>query len=417
VKILAIGALMTSVAFADAVTDWNAIMRNTIASQNALAQARFAAITHLAVFEAVNAISKEYKPYIGEINPQPGASPDAAAVAAAHRVLKTYFPASGASLDADRDRSLAAIPEGASKTEGIAVGEAAAAAMIARRSNDGSASVKPYTPINGVGFWQPTPPAFAPAAFLHWGKVAPFGLNRPEQFRPPPPPALTSRQYARDYNEVKNVGGVLSLERLQDRADVARYASLTSPALLWNSVAVQLATAQRTSLTENARTFALLNAAIADAAVAVFEAKYHYNLWRPVTAIWAGESDGNPRTAADAGFNTFIATPPYPDYPSGFGGLSNAASYVLERTFGSGRHLIALSLPTLPGVTLEYKRLREITDDIADARVYGGIHFRFAQEAAEVLGRRVGQYIMTTHLRCAGANGTCEDFAEASAGQ
>jgi hypothetical protein len=151
--------------------------------------------------------------------------------------------------------------------------------------------------------------------------------------------------------------------------------------------------------------------AIADAAIAVFEAKYHYNTWRPVTAIWAGAADDNPATQADLGFATLITTPPYPSYPSGFGGLSNAGSYVLERTFGSGRHVIALSHPTLAGVTLEYKRLREITDDIADARVYGGIHFRFDQDAAEVLGRDVARYVMATQLRCAG-DAACEDFAE-----
>ena len=236
-------------------------------------------------------------------------------------------------------------------------------------------------------------------------------MTRPDQFRSKPPPKLTSRQYTRDFNEVKSVGATLSTERPQDRTDIARYASLTNPVPLWNSVAVQLSNEQGDSLAENARTFALLNMAIADASIAVFDAKYHYNFWRPITAIRAADTDGNPETESDPAFTTLIPTPPYPDYPSGFGGLSNAASYVLERTFGNGGHSIVLSLPDLPGVTLHYTRVRQITDDIADARVYAGIHFRFAQDEAEALGRRVAQYLQTTYLRCAGG-ATCEDYAE-----
>lgn len=413
-KMCFMGVLLASTLFGDAVTDWNAIMRAAVSTQSPPAQARFAAITHLAMFEAVNAITKDYKPYLGEINPHSGASPDAAAIAAAHRVLRTYFPDRGASLDSDREISLAKVPDGSSKNEGITIGEGAAAVIMARRANDGSGSVMPYTPLTGVGLWQPTPPAFAAGTLLHWGKVTPFVLSRPEQFRSPPPPKLTSRQYARDYNEVKSVGSAMSSERLQDRTDIARYASLTSPVPMWNSVAVQLALKQGASLAENARTFALLNMSMTDAAIAVFEAKYYYHFWRPVTAIRAGESDGNPSTEADPNFNTLIVTPPYPSYPSGFGTLSNAASYILERTFGNGRHAITLSLPALPNVTLEYKRLRQITDDISDARVYGGIHFRFEQEEAEALGRRVAHHILTNSLRCAGAP-ACEDYAEISA--
>jgi hypothetical protein len=416
VKRCSIAVLMVSTAFADAVTDWNAIMLDTISAQPPVYQARFAAITHLAVFEAVNAITKDYKPYLGEINPVSGASPEAAAVGAAYRVLRNYFAERAASLDSARDQSLARIPDSSSKYEGIAVGERAAAAMIARRSNDGSGAVLPYTPLNGVGLWQPTPPTFAAGSFLHWAKVSPFSMIRPSQFRPKPPPKLTSRQYTRDFNEVKDVGGTLSTQRLQDRTDIARYASLTNPVPLWNTVAVQLSRAQGVSLSENARTFALLNMAMTDASIAVFDAKYYYNFWRPITAIRSADTDGNVNTEPDPTFTTLIPTPAYPDYPSGFGTLSNAASYVLERTFGNGRHLIMLSLPTLPGVTLEYKRLRQMTDDISDARVYAGIHFRFAQEEAEALGRRVAQYIQTNYLRCAGGT-ACEDYAEAEDAQ
>ena len=410
-RVFLLGVLLMRAAFADVVTDWNEIMRVTVIAEGPPTQARFAAITQLAVFEAVNAITQDYKPYVGSITAAQGASPEAAVVAAAHQVLTNYFPGSAANLDANRARSLALIPDGPSKTAGIAVGQAAAAAMIARRANDGSGTPIPYTPLSGVGLWQPTPPALVAGAFLHWGRVTPFGILRGDQFRSKRPPKLTSSEYRRDYNEVKAVGGVLSTARPDDRADVARYAASTSPVQLWNPVGVQLSAAQRLSLSENARMFALLNMAICDASIAVFEAKYFYHFWRPVTAIRAGDTDGNPRTDLDPAFTPFIATPAYPSYPSGHGSLSNAARYVLEGIFGGGRHSITLSNPALAGVTLQYTKLRHITDDIADARVYGGIHFRFEQDEAEVLGRRVARFVLKHNLRCVRAD-ACEDSDE-----
>ena len=283
--------------------------------------------------------------------------------------------------------------------------------MLAKRANDGSATAISYTPMNGIGFWQPTPPNLPAGAFQHWGKITPFGLARPDQFRSPPPPPLTSAEYRRDYNEVKLMGGSHSSERPVDRTNMARFAAMTSPVMLCNSIAVQLATAQMPSLSENARTFALLNMAIADATIAVFDSKYFYHLWRPVTAIRAGNMDPNPKTEGDPTFNTLITTPPYPAYPSGYGGLAAAGRYILERAFGSTQHVIKLSLPTLPGVMLEYTKIRDLTDDIADARVYAGIHFRFDQNEAEVLGLNVAQYVKQNNLRCARED-QCEDSDE-----
>jgi hypothetical protein len=409
-KTFVLGALLAQVALADAVTDWNGILRSATSAEAPQAQSRFAAITHLAVFEAVNAITGDYEPYLRTVNAASGASPEAAAIAAAHQVLRNYFPAQADTLDADRARSLAAIQDSPAKTAGIAVGQAAAAAMIAQRANDGSATPIPYTPLTGIGFWQPTPPAFAAATFLHWGRMTPFGIARADQFRPKPPPALTSNRYRRDYNEVKHIGDTLSNidTRPQDRIDVVRFVAMTSPTQIWNAVAIQLSEAAGLSLAENARLFALLNMAIADAAIAVFEAKFVYNLWRPVTAIRAGDIDGNAGTEPDPAFNAFIATPPYPAYPSGAGGLGNAGRSMVERIFGRGRHPVTLSNPALDGVTLQYTNLRHITDDTADARIYGGIHFRFDQEASEVLGERVAAYVLRNNLRCA-RRGACDD--------
>jgi hypothetical protein len=405
-QLLFASSLSIGVVLADQVTDWNAIMLERTAAENSQTQARFAAITHLAVFEAVNAIGGGYEPYLRSTRAaDPSASPQAAAIAAAHGVLKNYFPSAAATLDGERARSLASIPDGASKTSGIAAGEAAAGAVIALRANDGASATMTYTPVPGAGVYQPTPPAFAAATLVHWGRVTPFGLARNDQFRPGPPPGMRSAEYRRDYDEVKSVGGVNSTTRPDDRADLARFASRAGPVAVWNSVAKQVSEEAPASLAANARLFALVNMAMCDAGIAVFEAKYFYRYWRPVTAIRDGDSDGNPRTEPDRTYTPFIATPAYPSYPSGQGGLSNAARSMIEELFGRGRHGVTLESPALPGLTLRYTKLRHITDDIADARVYGGLHFRFEQDVAETLGERVARYLLRNHLRCVREDG------------
>lgn len=398
---------------ADAVTEWNEIMLAAIASQNSFAQARSAAITQLAVFESVNAISGDYTPYLGS-NTTPGsASKEAAAIAAAHRVLRNYFPNDATRLDSERVRSLAAIPDSAAKAAGITVGEATADKVIALRTDDGSQTPMEYTSWNLPGYWQPTPPAFAPATLLHWGKVKPFGILSPYQFPVKPPPALTSARYRRDYNEVKQVGNAMSTARPEDRSDIARFVAMTSPVQVWNRVAVQLIAQNGGSLTGNARTLALLNMAISDSSVTVFAVKYFYQTWRPVTAIRAGDTDGNPGTEPDAAFTPLIATPSFPGYPSAHASGSNAARYVLERLFGRGRHEITLSNAALPGVTLRYTKLQQISDDIDDGRVYSGIHFRFDQEEGGYLGQRVGRCVMNHHFRCSRPEICDDDGADA----
>jgi hypothetical protein len=386
---------------ADVVSDWNAILLATVAAQNPFAQARYAAITHLAIFEAVNAIDRRYQPYLGTVTAPPGASAEAAAVAAAHRVLATYFPANAAALDAARVASLAAIPNGWAKDAGIAIGEAAAIAMIAARADDGSAPAEFYVPSSSEpGEWQLTP-SCPPAGgvLLHWRNLTPFGIARGDRFRSAPPPVLSGHRYARAYREVKDVGSADSLMRPQDKADLARFYAAVPAALVWNPAIRQVAAAQGRSLPENARAFALLNMAMSDAAIAVFDTKYHYTFWRPETAIRAGDTDGNPKTEPDPGFMPFIVTPCFPSYGSAHASLGGAARAVAERVFGEDGHAITLSTPALPGIVLEYASFEEIGDDIDDARVYGGIHFRFDQTAGVKQGRRVGTSIVTHHLR------------------
>jgi PAP2 superfamily len=381
----------------DVVQDWNAIMQDTVSSQPPFPQARLAAITQLAVFEAVNAITRQYKPYLGTVKGDSGASPEAAAIAAAHAALKNYFPASAASLDALEVSSLAAIPNGPAKTAGIDIGEAAAAAMIAARANDGSAPPAFFLPTSSEpGQWQLTPGCTAAGgAFFHWQNVTPFGIPSASQFHLDPPPPLNSERYTRAFNEVKEVGDINSTARPQDRTNVAVFYASITPVRVFNGAARQISAAQGKSLAENARDFALINMAIADAAVATFYTKYLYKFWRPETAIHNAGADGNDRTQPDAAFMPLIVTPCFPGYPSAHGTLSNAARAIMEQVYGDGPFSITLMAA---GMTLNYTSLTQITDDISDARVYGGIHFRTDQDAGEALGGRISQYIYTHNL-------------------
>ena len=392
---------------ADAVLDWNEIAVNTAVAngQNPFDLSRVAAITQLAVFEAVDAITGDYKPYLGTITAPPGASADAAAIQAAYRVLSTYYPASASTLDAARANSLALIPNGQAKDDGIATGDAAAMAMILLRANDGSSPAQFKTPGPPVpGEWQATPSCpivngIAVGTFFQWQNVTPFGIPSAGEFLLDPPPALTSNGYAKAYIEVMTVGSLTSTERPPDRADVVHFYAVTSSTLVFDQAARQVAVAQGRSLSENARALALINMAINDSFVASFLNKYHYNFWRPETAIRAGDTDGNPKTDADPTFLPFIPTPCFPSYPSNHASGSNGGAEVMRRLYGEGGHSITLSNPAIPTIVLHYTTFKQITDDVDDARVYGGIHFRFDQVAGGRLGRAVATSVYKNNLR------------------
>src|SRR5580658_5106619 len=272
----------SAVAKADVVLDWNVIAVNTAITngQNPFAHPRYAAIVQLAVFESVNAITGEYHPYLGTIVAPPGACPEAAAIQAAYRVLSTYFPASASTLDAERTNSLASLPDGQAKTDGIATGEAAALAMIALRANDGSSPPQfkiPGPPVPGE--WQATPSCpivngIAVGVGFQWQNVTPFGIRSASDFPLDPPPALASRAYAKAYNEVMTVGGIDSTERPQDRANVALFYAAASPTQVFNQAVQQVAQERWHSLSENAQALALMNMAVNDSLVAAFLNKY-----------------------------------------------------------------------------------------------------------------------------------------------
>jgi hypothetical protein len=399
-----IGAMLltlsiSAAAGADVVLDWNAIAVRTMtapppaAPVTPFAQARFMAIAQVAVFEAVNTIVGGHQSYTNSVTAPRGASVEAAAVTAAYRVLITYFPAAAPALNAARAASLAALPD-AGKVAGIAVGEKAAEALIQLRANDGAAVVDPYVPSTAnPGDWRGTPtPAGAPpctaGAFQQWARLTPFAIGDPDDFVPPPPPTLDSNRYAKDFNEVKEFGGATSTARSQERSDNARFYAASSPSQLLNQAARQLSLSQGDSLPRNAWGLAVLNMAINDSLIASFRSKYLYTFWRPVTAIQNADTDGNRKTEADSAFLPYITTPCFPSYPSNHASGSNGGLEVLRRLYGAGGHELTLSNATL-GMTRNYHTLKQIANDVDDARVLGGIHFRFDQEAGADLGRAV----------------------------
>jgi PAP2 superfamily len=393
-------------ATADVVSDWNTIAVNTAVTnqQSPFAQARYAAIVQLAVFEAVNSITGEYKPYLGTITAPPGALPEAAAIEAAYVVLTTYFPASASALLTARNTSLGQIADGQPKVDGIATGDAAAAVMIALRTNDGSSPPQFKVPGPAVpGEWQATPSCpvvngVAVGVAFQWQNITPFGISRASDFLLDPPPALTSNEYAKTYNDVMTVGDINSTERPQDRSNVALFYAASSPTQVFNQAAQQVAQRKGGSLTDNARALALVNMAISDSLVASFLNKYHYNFWRPETAIHSGDQDDNPKTELDTNYAPFILTPCFPSYPSNHGSAGNGAAEVLRRLYGESGHSITISNPAVPSIVLQYTSFQQITDDISDARVYGGIHFRTDQDAGARLGRAVGTAVYKNNL-------------------
>jgi hypothetical protein len=397
---------------ADVALEWNELTTRTLVTQgqSPFAQARLAAIVQLAVFEAVNAVTGDYEPYIGIVAPV-NTSADAAAITAAYRVLETYFPTAPLIDDAFA-AGLAAIPNGTAKTNGIDVGERAAAAMILRRASDPtSPTISPVgTPEAGVWQVTPAPGCLATAtggSFYNWRDIPPFGVPDVAAFIPGPPPGLASSAFTKDYNEVKAVGGAGSTQRPADRADVARFYATTSPTWALNLAVRQLAAASpHTSLSENARALALLNMASSDALVTSFATKYTYNFWRPVTAIRSLDDFGNTKIEPDTAFAPYVPTPCFPSYPSNHASGTSGGAEIVRRIYGASGHDITMTNPLNAGVasmTLHYSSIDDICSDVDDARVYGGIHFRFDQDAGNVLGRQIATEVYKNNLRKAHA--------------
>jgi len=382
------------------VLDWNqtAIKVTQAASAPSTSQYRALAITHAAIFDAVNAIDRRYTTYAVDIKAPAGASIEAAAAAAGHGVLTRLYPSQQADIDKALAATLEKIPEGQAKTDGINIGKQIAEKLVALRSQDGSDAKVDYKPGTGVGVWQPTPPKFATALAPHWGKVTPFTFKSLNQFKIPDPPAVNSATYIKDLNEVKSIGAKNSTTRSADQTATAIFWTASTP-VIWNEVARAAATARGNSITDNARLFALLNIAGSDAYVAGYAVKYKYNLWRPVTAIRNANAIGNPAISADPNWEPLLITPAHPDYISGHCVSSDAPKRVLQRFFGDDKVKVSLTSPPNVGVTRSYSSFSEIAKEVGNARVWGGIHTRTADVQGGALGNQIGDYAFDNFLR------------------
>jgi hypothetical protein len=376
------------------VTDWNQIALATQAvipgAIRTPPAARALAMMHLAIFDSVNAIDRKFTPYAVEDLADSGASPEAAAVAAAHAVLVSLYPSRQADLDLAYSNSLAAIADGSAKTEGISVGESVAAVIVALRSSDGSAVTLPYTQPPGPGVYQPDPTAL----FVAWGKVTPFALNRGSQFRAEGPPALSSAAYATDYNEVKSLGATNSTQRTADQTEVALF-WMPNIQIIFNNIAGIAADAHHNSLSDNARLFALLNMAGADTAIAAFDTKYTYNFWRPREAIHAGDTDGNGQTTADSAWTPLAYIGIHPDYVSQHAAYGGAGATVLASFFGSDDFSFTMTTSTAPGgVFRAYTSFSQAAEENMNSRVWLGVHFRTACRHGVNQGKQVANYVV-----------------------
>lgn len=390
---------------ADVVTDWNTAALSAIRNNRTAPprSARALAMMHVAMCDAVNCISRTYEAYVVHSAVPASASQEAAANAAAHRVLRALFPTDAPAFDALHAANLDAIPNGPQKNSGEAWGECVGDQILAWRANDGADAMVPPPAGTGPGSWVPTPPGFAPYLLPQWALVTPFAMTSSSQFRPPGPPALDSAEWAAHYNEVKALGAAVGSARTPEQTEIALFwadgAGTETPPGHWNHIAQDVAAARGNTVEQNVRLFALLNMALADAAICAWDAKYTFNFWRPVTAIRAGDTDGNPATEPDPAWSSLIATPPFPDYVSGHSTFSGAAATVLAMFYGTDDIAFTTGSDFLPGVLRSFNSFSAAALEAADSRLYGGIHFRSANEDGLVSGGALGEWTFRQYLQ------------------
>jgi len=391
----------------DVVLRWNRALEDTVRTPGqqpaTIVAARSYAMMHGAMYDAVNSIDDSYEPYLIAVPGTKNASIEAAAAQAAYDVLVALFPTRESIFQAELQASMAGVSL-YRRAQGIMVGHQAAAAMLAARANDGwMATPTPYVLPLTPGNWQPTPTAFAAAAFTHYPNVTPFALTSGTQFLPPPPPSLSSLEYAAALNEVKAIGSATSATRTADQTEAARaWGSIGNPtgvAVFWNYIARSLAIARGTTTVENARLFAMINMAHHDALQTSFTSKFQYGLWRPVTAIRRADEDGNAATDADPTWLPLIPTPPYPTYAGNMASIGMANASVLALVLGRDDLGTTYTFPNPTNATRSWASLAAIADEATKSREWGGIHFRFDSVAGQSIGLNTGNYIFTRFMR------------------
>jgi len=387
------------------IADWNATAVATIATDAGKGNAEgllWFSFVHAAVYNAVVGITRCYELYEWDNLGPRGAYPEAAAATAAHRVLLKYFPASQARLDSDLAASLAQIPDDRARRQGVRYGERAAGRIIKLRSNDGRFADISFDVPLAPGVWRPTPPGFAPFFDPWLSQVQPLMLKSPSQFRPGPQPKMTSKTYEKEFEEVRDYGVKTGSSRTPTQTETALFFSDTGIVPLQASLR-DLVTRRNLDISRSARLFAAVDMSVADGIIAIWDAKFHYGFWRPVTAIQLANDDGNPETDAVSGWDPLVITPPYPDYPSGLTATVGALSRVLSREFGHSRvdlniTSVAAGLPG-PPITRHYEFAAELNQDVIDARVWSGIHFRTADVVGSAMGRKVANWALDHYFK------------------
>ena len=379
-------------ASADVITDWNenAIGFGVLHNIGPPPAERIIAMTQVAMFDAVNSIERRYQPYLVQLQAAPATSKEAAASAAAGAVLVNLFPNAAEDVRSMTASYLITLPDGAAKSRGLKLGEAIAAAILEARSNDGSDAPEAYRPKTKAGVYIPTPITVGST----WPNLKPFALKSPSQFRPEPPIALTSAEWAADYNEIKDLGARDSAKRSARQAEDARFWLMTGPQST-DPIVRQLVVAKKMSLIDCARSMALASVALADAYIAGMDAKYHYEFWRPITAIRNGDIDDNPATEPDPTWQPIDNTPMHPEYPCAHCVNSAALAAVVEGLLGTADvPEIVMTSPTAPGVTHRWTNIRAYTDEVSQSRIWAGFHYRFSTRIGQDMGRKIGQYVV-----------------------
>jgi hypothetical protein len=384
-------------ASADVITDWNEKATALVAKNRVLPpQAeRIIACMHVAMFDAVNSVDKRYQPYGASISAPKETSREAAAAVAAHRILTQMFPKDGDELRGALSSYLAPIAEGPAKSESVKLGEDVAAKTLMDRQGDGADAPDAYRPKTKPGAYVPTPIT----ASSMWPKVKPFAMTSPSQFRPKPPVALTSTEWATDYNEIKSLGGKASKQRTARQTEDANFWLITGP-VSYYPIARQVVAAKKMELVDSARFMALVSTAVADSYIAVFDAKYHYEFWRPITAIRNGDTDGNPATELDPTWQPIDNTPMHPEYPCAHCISSAAVASVIEAALGTAEiPEVTMTSATAPGVTHRWTNVWTYADEVSLARIYAGFHYRFSTRVAQDMGRQIGKLVVQNLMR------------------
>ncbi|HSA70513.1 MAG TPA: vanadium-dependent haloperoxidase [Burkholderiales bacterium] len=386
-----------SAARADVITDWNVITSGLVANDvGNNPRLRTLAMVHVAMSDAVNTVQNRYARVVATLPAAPGASADAAAAAAARHILTQIYPEQKAKIEEAYAASLKAIPEGPAKIDGIKLGVEVADAVLADRANDGTNAADTYRPHAAPGVYVPT----TTPLWDQYARAKPWVFKSAEQFRPGPPPALASAEWARDYNEVKNVGGTKSTARTPEQSEAVKFWGNVNFGGAWQGVARELAMKQKMPLADCARLFALLNMGLANAYIVNWDAKYAYNFWRPVTAIRNGDQDGNDATERDAGWTSFNPTPMHPEYPSQATINAVIASVVLESVFGPVKAISFTATDVRDAKrTRQFASLADMAEEQKNVRVWGGVHYRFAIRTSEDMGRKVAAYMIENTLQ------------------